>query len=65
MPVRINFYLQKNIQLIQQAAEEIERARLSIGAQFGSINSAKNGYDIPQESIDEANKELQDLFNLE
>jgi hypothetical protein len=32
MPVRINFYLQKNIQLIQQAAEEIERARFGIGA---------------------------------
>ena len=65
MPVRINFYLQKNIQLIQQAAEEIERARLGIGAQFGIINQAQNGYDIPPEKIEEANKELQDLFSLE
>ena len=65
IPVKINFYLQKNIQLIQQSAEEIERARLEIGAQFGSVNSAQNGYDIPPENIDKANKELQDLFNLE
>lgn len=65
IPVKINFYLQKNIQLIQQSAEEIERVRLGIGAQLGSINLAQNGYDIPPENINEANKELQDLFNLE
>ena len=65
MPVRINFYLQKNIQLIQQALVEIEHARLDIGAQFGSLNETQNGYDIPSENIMEANKELNDLFNLE
>ena len=65
MPVRINFYLQKNIQLIQQAAEEIDRARLNIGAQFGAPNANGTGYDIPTENIAEANKELNDLFALE
>lgn len=65
MPVRINFYLQKNIQLIQQAAEEIERVRLNIGAQFGVPNADGTGYDIPTENIAEANKELNDLFALE
>lgn len=65
MPVRINFYLQKNIQLIQQAAEEIDRARLNIGAQFGAPNDNGTGYDIPTENIAEANKELNDLFALE
>ena len=65
MPVRISFYLQKNIQLIQQAAEEIEKARLGIGASFGTPNAAGNGYDIPPENIAAANQELNDLFNLE
>ena len=65
MPVRINFYLQKNIQLIRQAAEEIERARFDIGAQFGTPNSEGTGYDISAENIVEANRELNDLFNLE
>lgn len=65
MPVRINFYLQKNIQLIQQAAEEIEKARLGIGAQFGTLNEAQNGYDIPSENMEAVNHELNDLFNLE
>lgn len=65
MPVRINFYLQKNIQLIRQSAEEIERARFDIGAQFGTVNEAQNGYDIPPENIVAANKELNDLYELE
>ena len=64
MPVRINFYLQKNIQLTQQEAEEIDRARLNIGAQFGVPNANGTGYDIPTENIAEANKELNDLFAL-
>ena len=65
MPVRINFYLQKNIRLIQEAATEIEKARFEIGAQFGSLNESQTGYDIPKENIAEATKELRDLFNLE
>ena len=65
MPVRINFYLQKNIRLIKEAAKEIEHARLLIGARFGTVNAAGAGYDIPSENIPAANKELQDLFDLE
>ena len=65
MPVRINFYLQKNIQLIQQAAEEIEKMRLNLGAQYGTINMDQTGYDIPSENLAEVNRELNDLFNLE
>lgn len=63
MPIRIGFYLQKNIKVIQQAAEEIEAARLSIGEQFGEHNGS--GYVIPDEKIEEANRELQELFSLE
>ena len=65
LPVKISFFLQKNIQLIQQAAEEIDRARLNLGAQYGTPNEADNGYDIPQENIAMVNQELNDLFNLE
>lgn len=65
MPVRINFYLQKNIQLIQQATMDIEKARLNIGAQFGKPNEEGNGYNIPTENLEEVNKELNDLFSIE
>ena len=65
LPVRINFYLQKNIQLIQQAAQDIEQARFNIGAQYGTLNSEGTGYDIPSDNINIVNNELNDLFDLE
>ena len=65
MPVRINFYLQKNIQIIQNAAIEIDNARLQIGSQFGVLSPDGSGFDIPAEHIAEVNRELNDLFNLE
>lgn len=65
MPVRINFYLQKNIQIVTRAAEEIERARLELAAQYGKPNETNTGYDIPAENISIINKELNDLFSLE
>lgn len=65
MPVRINFYLQKNIEQIHKAIQDIDDARLSVGAQYGMPNETGTGYDIPAENIAEANRELNDLFNLE
>lgn len=65
LPVRINFYLQKNIQLISQAMEDINQARLRIGAQYGTPNSEGTGYDIPSENIPEVNQQLNELFDLE
>lgn len=65
LPVRINFFLQKNIQIIMNAFEEIEKARFDIGARYGVPNNSGNGYDIPQENIAIVNQELNDLFSLE
>lgn len=62
-PIRIYFYLQKNIQIIKAAYEEIEQARLYIGERFGTFNGT--GYDILPENIAIAQNELNDLFNLE
>ena len=65
LPVKISFYLQKNIKTIQQAVEEIEMARMSIGQKFGELNETKNGYNILPEHMQQANQELIDLFELE
>jgi hypothetical protein len=65
MPVRINFFLQKNIQILTAAAEEIEVARLKIAQDFGELNKDGTQFVIPPEKILEARKELNDLFNLE
>lgn len=65
MPVRINFFLQKNIQILRAAAEEIEEARLKIAQDFGELNKDGTQFVIPPEKMLEARKELNDLFNLE
>lgn len=65
LPVRINFFLQKNIQTIMTAAEEIEKARFNIGAQYGTPNEEGTGYNISGENMVIVNQELADLFGLE
>lgn len=65
LPVRINFFLQKNIRTIMSAATEIEQTKMSIAAEYGVPNATQTGYDIPVENIQIVNQELTDLFNLE
>jgi hypothetical protein len=65
LPVRINFFLQKNIRTIITAATEIEQTKMSIAAEYGVPNETQTGYDIPAEHIQIVNQELTDLFNLE
>ena len=65
IPVRINFFLQKNIQILATAAEEIEEARLKIAQDFGELNEDRTQFVVPPEKLLEARKELNDLFNLE
>lgn len=65
MPVKINFFLQKNINLIIQASAAIEKERLNIAEHFGQLNQAKNAYDIPKENLAQVESELYDLFAIE
>lgn len=65
LPVRISFFLQKNIHIILNAVAEIEQAKMSIAATYGTPNAAQTGYDIPAENISVVNQELTDLFALE
>lgn len=65
IPVRINFFLQKNIQILTAAAEEIEAARLKVAQDFGELNDDGTQYVVPPERLLAARMELADLFNLE
>lgn len=65
LPVRINFFLQKNIQEIQRLAQEIDAARISVAKEFGELNEEGSAYNIPPEKMEAAQKELNDLFALE
>ena len=65
MPVKINFFLQKNIQIIAAAGQEIEEARAKIAQDFGVINEAGTHFVVPPENMLAAQKELNDLYALE
>ena len=65
LPIKINFFLQKNIQTLTTAAQEIETARVDIARAYGELNESGDQFIIPEESIPVVNKELNDLFMLE
>ena len=65
IPAKANFFLQKNIEKISAAAEDIEKSRLNIAKHYGVFDEQRQQYDIPEEKIEEASKELNDLFSIE
>ena len=65
LPVRINFFLQKNIRTMKELAEDIENTRLTIARTYGVLNQEQNVYEIPNEKLEAATKELNELFSLE
>lgn len=65
LPIKINFYLQKNKNTLLTLAQEIEKTRIEIARSYGELNSETQQFIIPPEKISEASSELNDLFNLE
>lgn len=65
LPIKVNFYLQKNKNTLVALAQDIEKARLEIAQHYGVLDEENQQYSIPNEKLAEASKELEDLFNLE
>ena len=65
IPAKVNFYLQKNMNKIATAAQEVEQARLEVAKQYGVLAEDGSGYSIPEDRIPQANQELNDLFSIE
>ena len=65
LPMKLNFYLQKNKKTLIELSKEVEEARIAIAAKYGALNEEGTSYNIPDENIEEASKELNDLFELE
>lgn len=64
-PVRVNFFLQKNIQKLTNAFSEIEKARMEIAQSYGELNEDRTSYFIPPDKISEAQEDLNELFNID
>jgi predicted nucleic acid-binding Zn-ribbon protein len=65
LPIKINFYLQKNKNTLLALAQDIEKSRLEIAQNFGELDESGTQYQIPAEKLAAASKELEDLFSLE
>jgi len=66
LPVKVNFYLQKNIKTFITAAQEIEDARLTIGKKYGTINIEKDAYFISDpEKLEQAQQEIKQLLSID
>lgn len=65
IPVKVNFFMQKNIEKITTAAQEIEKARLEIAKHYGTPSEDGQRYEIPDDKIPAATGELNNLFSLE
>lgn len=65
LPIKVNFYLQKNKNALIDLATHIEQTRSDIIAQYGIYDSENNGYTFTVENAEKVQKELEDLSNLE
>ena len=65
IPAKANFFIQKNIAIFAAAAQEIEKSRLEIAKHYGELDEENQQYKIPEDKIEEASKELEDLFSIE
>lgn len=65
LPIKVNFYLQKNKTTLINLAQDIESAREDIIHQYGELTEDATQYIVPKDKIEEAQKELDDLFALE
>lgn len=65
LPMKVNFYLQKNKKTLIDLGQDIESSRMEIINTYGKISEDGTQYVIPQEKIELAQKELEDLLNLE
>lgn len=65
IPVKVGFFLHKNIRLIKEAVLDIEQAKIQIGETYGTLKDDGSAYTIQTEYLKQAEQELYDLLNLE
>ena len=63
-PIKVNFFLQKNIQTILSAAQEIEIAKTNIAKEYGDLVNDCGTYLVPEERRSAAARDLAELFSI-
>lgn len=65
LPVKVNFFLQKNKKVLLSLAQEIEEERINIAQNYGKLDSESGNYSVDLEHIEAAQQDLNNLFNIE
>lgn len=63
-PIKVNFYLQKNQTELMALAQDIEKQRVDLIQEYGTLNEETQQFEIPPEKIAEASQKINDLFSL-
>lgn len=63
IPIKLNFYIQKNIETIMSEYQKIEKHRINIVKHYGEFDD-KCQITIPQDKIMEVNAELDTLSEI-
>jgi phosphopantothenoylcysteine synthetase/decarboxylase len=65
LPMKVNFYLQKNKKILTTLGQDIEESRLEIVRHYGEPSEDGTTYSIAKDVLKDAQKELEDLLALE
>lgn len=65
LPVKVNFYLQKNMTRMIEAGKEVEKTRMEIIQKYGTPTEDGQNIEVSADMVETVNKELEDLFALE
>lgn len=65
LPVKVNFFLQKNKKTLLNLAQEIEEERINIAKNYGNLDPETGNYSVSAEHIEAAQQDLNNLFNIE
>lgn len=64
LPIRINFYLHKNRNILMELAKDIEKQRTEIIKKYGTLNEETKEYEVPKDKITDVLDEIDELFSL-
>ena len=65
MPAKIAYFIHKNRTKLAEQLVFIEQARIGIIQHYGTLDETTGAYNVPDEMLNNANKELSDLLKIE
>lgn len=65
LPVKVNFFIQKNKATLMTLAQDIDNSRMEIVKNYGVLSEDGAQYAVLEDKMEAANAELIDLFNIE